>query len=89
VTKCPAIKVGIDQGTNLKALRQLQRRGLIELHQANELEQTWPDVVQQKKGFMLGYSVLEGPDVLAGDEVHEVERIIGLDKLITLPDFNI
>jgi len=28
-------------------------------------------------------------DVLAGDEVHEVERIIGLDKLITLPDFNI
>ncbi|HEX9431012.1 MAG TPA: hypothetical protein VF944_11610 [Candidatus Bathyarchaeia archaeon] len=60
VTKCPAIKVGIDQGTNLKALRQLQRRGLIELHQANELEQTWPDVVQQKKGFMLGYSVLDG-----------------------------
>jgi hypothetical protein len=58
-----SIKVGIDQGANLKALRQLQLRGLLTLHQANELEQTWPrDVIQQKKGFMLDHSTLDGPD---------------------------
>ena len=79
MTKQP-IKVGIDQNVNLKKLRQLQRQGLIELHQANELEQTWSDIVQQKKGFMLGYPRLDGPDVLADETVHEVERIIGLDK---------
>jgi len=44
-----AIKVGIDQGVNLRELRALQRQGIIELRQANELEQTWSDVVQQKK----------------------------------------
>jgi hypothetical protein len=72
-----AIKVGIDQGVDLKALRELQRRGLIELRQANELEQTWSDVVQQKKGFMLGHSRL-GRDMLAKEDVaHELGRIIG------------
>lgn len=25
---------------------------------------------------------MDGPDVLAGDEVHEVDRIVGLDKRI-------
>ena len=79
-----SIKVGIDQNVNLKKLRQLQRQGLIELHQANELEQTWSDIVQQKKGFMLGYSRLDGPDVLADETVHEVERIIGLDKRVDI-----
>ena len=76
-----SIKVGIDQGANLKALRQLQRRGLVTLHQANELEQTWPrDVIQQKKGFMLDHSKLDGPDELADEKVHEVEKIVGSDK---------
>jgi len=79
-----AIKVGIDQGVNLRELRALQRQGIIELRQANELEQTWSDVVQQKKGFMLGHYRLGGPDVLAGENVHEVERIVGLDKRIDI-----
>jgi hypothetical protein len=75
------IKVAVDQGANLKALRELQRRGLVTLHQANELEQTWPrDVIQQKKGFMLDHSRLGGPDVLADEKVHEVEKIVGSDK---------
>jgi hypothetical protein len=78
------IRVGIDQNADLKALRGLQRQGLIELHQANELEQTWSDVVQQKKGFMLGPHRLGGPDVLVGENVHEVERIVGLDNRIDI-----
>jgi hypothetical protein len=77
-----SIKVGIDQGANLKALRQLQLRGLLTLHQANELEQTWPrDVIQQKKGFMLDHSTLDGPDEIADEKiVREIERIIGLEN---------
>jgi hypothetical protein len=74
------IKVGIDQNVELKALRALQRQGLIELRQANELEQNpFRDVVQQKKGFMLGYTKLGGPDELAkGEVVEELQEIIGL-----------
>jgi hypothetical protein len=74
------ITVGIDQGANQKLLLPLQRQGLIQLLQANELEQTFRQVGQAKKGFMLGHSKLDGPDVLADEKVHEVEAIIGLDK---------
>lgn len=74
------IKVGIDQGVDLKALGRLQLQGLIELHQANELEQPFSQVIKDKKGFMLGHSKLNGPDVLADEKVHEVERIVGPDK---------
>lgn len=77
-----ALKLCIDQGVDLKSLRQLQRRGLIELRQANELEQTWSDVVQQKKGFMLGHSRLGVLDVLADEKVREVERIVGVENRI-------
>jgi hypothetical protein len=75
-----AIKVAIDQGANQKALRRPQDQGLIELHQANDLEQSFRKVVQDKKGFMLGHSKLGGPDVLADEKVHEVERIVGLEN---------
>jgi hypothetical protein len=75
------IKVGIDQGADQKVLRRLQGRGLIELRQANELEQIWScRVVQQKKGFMLGHSKLGVVDELTDEKVHEVERILGPDK---------
>lgn len=74
------IKVGIDQGVDLKALRALQRQGRMVLHQANELEQTWSDVGQEKKGFMIDFSRLDGPDVLADETVHEVEKIVGHDR---------
>jgi hypothetical protein len=74
------IKVGIDQGADHKVLRRLQREGLVELRQANELEQTWERyVTQQKKGIMLGSWNL-GADVLVGDEVFEAEKIIGPGK---------
>jgi len=87
VDRVPPIRVGIDQGANLRELKKLQRRGLIELRQANELEKRRPHVVQQKKGFTLGYSRLGGPDVLADDLVHEVERIIGLANRLDIGHF--
>ena len=76
-----AIKVAIDQGANQRLLRPLQRQGLVELRQANHLEQTWPGLAQQqRKGFMLGHSRLDGSDVLADERAREVERILGPDK---------
>lgn len=79
-----AIKVAIDQNANQRLLRPLQVRGLVELHQADHLEQTWRGVAQQKKGFMLGYSALDGPDELATDKVEEIERIVGPDKRLDI-----
>jgi hypothetical protein len=74
-----AIKVGIDQGADQKLLRPLQRQGLIQLLQANELEQPFRHVAKEKKGFILGHSKLGGPDELAKAEVVEkLEAIIGL-----------
>ena len=73
-----AIKVGIDQAVDLKALKRLQLQGVIELHQANELEQRFSQVVQAKKGLMLGHSKLGVTDVLANERIaRELERIIG------------
>ena len=60
-----SIKGGIDQGVDLKALQRIQEQGIIELRQANELEQTWDPNVTQQEGFMLDHSRLGGPDVLA------------------------
>jgi hypothetical protein len=75
-----AIRVGIDQGADLKVLRKLQRQGLIELRQANELEKTFRHVIQQKKALMFDYSKWDGPDVFADEKVNRVEDIVGLDK---------
>lgn len=61
----------------MKALRRLQSQGLRELHQANELEQPFPKVIQDKKGFMVGDTRF-GRDVLAKEDVaHALGRIIG------------
>src|SRR4029434_10828818 len=57
-----SINVGIDQGVDLKALQRIQEQGIIELRQANELEQTWDPNVTQQEGFMPDHSRLGGPD---------------------------
>lgn len=36
-----AIKVGIDRGVDLTVLRRLQKEAILELQEANQLEQTW------------------------------------------------
>ena len=72
-----SIKVGIDQGVDLKALQRIQEQGIIELRQANELEQTWDPNVTQQEAFMPDHSRLGGPDVLANDKAAEVEKILG------------
>jgi hypothetical protein len=74
------LKVAVDQGANLKLLRQLQRRGRIVLVQAHTLEQNFKQVQDQGKAFRLDFSTLNGPDMLAGDNLDSVRRIIGEDK---------
>ncbi len=73
--------VAVDQGVNLKTLRPLQRQGRIRLVQAHTLEQAFRHVREQGRAFRLGVSRLGGPDMLAGDNVHLVEKLIGTPKL--------
>ena len=72
--------VAVDQGANLKLLRKLQDQGRVELVQAHELEQQFRQVRGQGKPFRLDVSRLDGLDMLAGENVHEVERLLGPGK---------
>jgi hypothetical protein len=69
--------VAVDQGVNLKRLRDVQRQGRILLVQAHTLEQSFKQVSDQGKSFRLGTSRLNGPDLLVGENLQEVERLIG------------
>jgi hypothetical protein len=71
------LMVAVDQGVNLKRLRELQREGRIQLVQAHTLEQSFKHVSAQGKSFCLDMSTLDGPDMLVGDNRQEVERIVG------------
>jgi hypothetical protein len=73
--------VAVDQAVNLKALRGLQREGRIVLVQAHHLEQSFRSVMDQGRAFKVNVSALDGPDMIAGDNVHDVVRIIGKDKM--------
>jgi hypothetical protein len=75
------VVVGVDQGVNLKLLRDLQRQGRIVLVQAHTLEQSFKQVRDQGRPFRLDHSVLDGPDMLVGENFNAVLRIIGTDKL--------
>jgi hypothetical protein len=53
--------IGIDQGVNLKKLRQLQAAGIVVLYQAHDLEQQFRRVAQQGRPFQLDRSTLDVP----------------------------
>lgn len=72
--------VAVDQGVDLKKLRRIQRRGDVRLVQAHTLEQDFRHVADQGRPFRLGVSSLGGLDMLAADNVHLVEAVIGRDK---------
>jgi hypothetical protein len=69
--------VAVDQGVNLRRLRELQRESRIVLVQAHTLEQSFKHVSDQGKSFRLDGSKLDGPDMLVGDNRQEVERVVG------------
>ncbi len=71
------IQITIDQGVNLKVLKKLQSQGLVQLNQVHDIEQIFKKVKPQGKAFTLGNSTLGGPDMLAGDSLHKIEKIIG------------
>lgn len=72
--------VAVDQGVNLKTLKGLQDEGRIVLVQAHGREQQFKRVAKQGGPFRFDVSRFDGPDRIAGDNVHEVERIIGKRK---------
>lgn len=55
---------------------KLQREGRIRLVQAHSLEQDFKGVDDQGRPFRWDVSRFDGPDRIAGDNVHEVERIL-------------
>lgn len=58
-------------------LRKLQQEGRIRLVQAHSLEQKFKHVDDQGRPFRFDVSRFDGPDRIAGNNVHEVERILG------------
>jgi hypothetical protein len=70
-------KIAVDQGVNLKKLRQLQDEGIVVLSQAHDLEQQFRRVAQQGRPFRLGLSTLGGPDMLVDEKLQEVFRELG------------
>ena len=72
--------VAVDQGANLKKLRPLQKEGKISLQQVGGIEQSWRDIQNHGQPFRLDHSHLDGPDMLAGDNVHEVEAMFRKDQ---------
>ncbi len=71
------LDVTVDQGADLKALRRLQEHGVVRLHQVHDLEQPFRAVGKQGMALPLERSVLDGCDMLAGDELAEVRRLVG------------
>jgi hypothetical protein len=71
------LHVTVDQGADLKALRRLQHQGVVSLHKVHDLEQDFDSVAKQGGAFTLNRSMLDGCDMLAGEEAGEVQRIVG------------
>jgi hypothetical protein len=69
--------IGVDQGVNLKKLRNLQASGIVVLYQAHDLEQQFRRVAQQGRPFQLDRSTLDGPDMLADEKLQNVFRELG------------
>lgn len=65
----------VDQGVNLKKLRELQKQGEIELQQVRDIETSWKDIQDHGQPFRLDVSRLDGSDMLAGDNVYEVKNM--------------
>ena len=76
----PSLLVAVDQGANLKKLRSLQLSGRIHLQQVRDVEQSWQDIRDHGQPFRLDRSYLNGPDMLADSNVHEVEAMFRKDQ---------
>lgn len=72
--------VSVDQGVDLKKFRQLQNQGKIRLQQVRDTEQAWRDVQKHGQPFRLDHSILNGPDMLADDNVHNVESMFSKNQ---------
>jgi len=72
--------VAVDQGVNLKKLREMQKLGRIELQQVGDIEQQWKDVAKHGQPFTIGTSMIGGPDMIAGDNVSKVKSMFGKNQ---------
>ncbi len=70
------IKAYIDQNINLKAIKKLENLYNFRIVQ-NDMEQQFKKVNKVNKVFTLDSSTLDGPDVIAEDDVDSVKKVIG------------
>jgi hypothetical protein len=73
------MKVYIDQGVDQKELKKLQKIRSFKIVQT-DLEQQFSITGKVNKAFTIGRSTLDGPDVLAGDNISLVQEIVGKSK---------
>jgi len=71
------LKVYRDTGVDSKKLKVLQKEIGFDIVQAHELEQAFSEAEKVGRPFEIGFSTIGGPDMIAGDNLLEVERIIG------------
>ena len=71
------MKVYVDQGANLKKLKILKNKGLLYLVQGHTLEQSFKNVDQVGKAFTIGVSTIGGADMLVGEDLDAVSKLIG------------
>lgn len=74
------MRVYADQGANRKRLKELAKEHGFEVVQGHRTEDRIKGATQIGEPFTLGVSLLDGSDLLAGDNIHDVTRIIGKDN---------
>jgi hypothetical protein len=72
--------VAVDQGVNLTVLKELQKAGKIKLQQVRDIEQKFKQVLENGQPFQLDVSLLDGPDMLADNNVYDVENLFGKNQ---------
>jgi hypothetical protein len=73
------IKVYIDQNVDQKKVEEIKKLYNYIVVQ-NDTEQQFRKIIKVNKAFTLDSSTLDGPDVLAGDSIDFVKKIIGKER---------
>ncbi|MFO0971066.1 MAG: hypothetical protein U0520_01805 [Candidatus Saccharimonadales bacterium] len=71
------MKVYADQGVDQRKLRTLKNQYGFDIVQAHDIEQNISVAKNVPHPFVLGISLLDGGDYLAGDDINEIGKVIG------------
>lgn len=72
--------VAVDQGVDLAILKRLQAESKIKLQQVRDIEQRFKHVLEHGQPFQLDHSSLDGPDMLADNNVNDVQNMFSKNQ---------